>query len=108
MTRIQQKLVRQATLFVNHGGKAVTALLRTVLLALAALFELVGLLFGRLEEAVAVNIKDTEPMKSDKVATVTFPMQQPEEPMGRLAAANLVHESPSILTGTVGGRARRP
>jgi hypothetical protein len=107
MTRTQQKLAKQATLFVNCGGKAVTALLRVVLLVVAVLFEAIGILFSQIEEAIAASIKDTEAApKGQKVSAVAFPLASTEDPMGRLSA-NLAPEHAGMLTGTVGGRPRR-
>jgi hypothetical protein len=108
MTKIQQKLARQMTLVVNCGGKAITALLRMLLLVVAALFEGVSLFFSRLEEVVAVESNETEAArKNAEVRAVSFPAVPAEDSMGRLPSG-LVHEPAAILTGTAGGRQRRP
>ena len=53
MTKTQQKLARQATIFLNCGGKALTALLRMLLLSFAVVFEGVSKAFLLLDNSIS-------------------------------------------------------
>lgn len=60
MTKTQQKLERQLTVVLNCGGKALTALLRILLLFVAVVFEGVSRAFLFLDNIIADDIRETE------------------------------------------------
>lgn len=60
MTKTQQKLARQGTIVLNFGGKALTALLRILLLSVAVVFEGVSRVFLFLDDIIADDIRETE------------------------------------------------
>jgi hypothetical protein len=73
MTKTQQGLARQATIFINCGGKALTALLRMLLLSVAVFFEAVGRVFASVEKVVGSELTQMERgRKRAQVLDVTY------------------------------------
>jgi hypothetical protein len=105
MTKTQQKLTRQVTIFLNSGGKAVTAVLRLLLLAVAVLFEAVSIFFSRIEEVLASNLSETEAAnKHHEAHAFTLAAEADERKV--VSRPNNFNPEPALLTGTTGGLAR--
>ena len=104
MTKTQQKLARQATLFLNCGGKALTALLRMLLLSVAAVFEGVSKGFLYMDNSIEQDARDAEraQQKSSQVCAITFSAL----PGGKRSPLDeaFAHSSAPALTATAAGR----
>jgi len=73
MTKAQQGLARQATIFITCGGKALTALVRMLLLSLAVLFEAFGRALISLEKLVGVEVAQMDrTRKRARVVELTY------------------------------------
>jgi len=104
MTKTQQKLVRQGTVFVNSGGKAISAVLRIVLLLMAVLFEGISILFSRMEDAIASDLSETE-RANKRNEGLTLSTLSDERDMSHRQGGFATE--PALLTGTSGGLTRR-
>jgi hypothetical protein len=100
MTKTQQKLARQATVFLNCGGKALTALLRMLLLTLAAVFEGVSKVFLFMDNSIEQDARDAEraQQQSSQVCAISFSAL----PGGKRSPLDeaFAHGSAQALTGT--------
>ena len=105
MTKTQQKLARQATIFVNFGGRALTALLRIVLLSIAAVFEAVSRVFLFLEVALERDAVEMDRARK-RTGVRSFTLAIPPDGEGR-RLGDYARESAPALTGTAGKLARR-
>ena len=71
--RSEQKLARQAKIFLNCGGQAMTALLRMLLLSVAIVFERIGGVCLVLETLIGNDAREAErARKSSPVRAITF------------------------------------
>jgi hypothetical protein len=105
MTKTQQKLAREAATFLNCGGKALTALLRMLLLSVAVVFEGIGKIFSVLESSIEHDAREAElARKSRPVRAITFKAMPNGERSG-LEAAYAYKPTPA-LTATTAGRGR--
>ncbi len=104
MTKTQQKLARQATVFLNCGGKALTALLRMLLLTLATVFEGVSKVFLFMDNSIEQDARDAERARqqSSQVCAITF-SALPGGKRSQLDEA-FAHSSAPALTATGTGR----
>jgi hypothetical protein len=102
----QQKLARQATTFLNCGGKAVVALIRMLLLSVAVVFEGIGKTFAALEGLIKEDAFEAErAQKSSPVRAITF-KALPKGERGGLEGAYAYSPAPA-LTGKAVGRGHR-
>jgi hypothetical protein len=103
MTKTQQKLARQAITFLNCGGKALNALLRMLLLAVAVVFEGISRIFLILETSIEQDAREVErARKSSQVRAITF-TTLPIGHRGPLDGA-FAHKPAPALTATAVGR----
>ena len=72
MTKTQQKFARQATTFLNCGGKALTALLRMLLLLFAVVFEGISKIFIILETSIEDTREAEGAGKGSEVRAIEF------------------------------------
>jgi hypothetical protein len=105
MTKTQQKLARQATIFLNCGGKALTALLRMLLLSVATVFEGVSKAFLFMDNSIEQDARDAERAqeeKSSQVCAITFSALSggKRSPLDEAFA----HNSAPAFTATAAGR----
>jgi hypothetical protein len=105
MTKTQQRLARQATTFVNSGGKAISAILRVLLLAVAAALELMSLAFSRIEESLADNETEHASKRNEGRTFVLGPDADERSVVQR--PCGFATEPATLLTGTGGSLARR-
>jgi hypothetical protein len=77
----QQKLARQAVTFLDYGGKAMTALVRTLLLSLAVVFEGIGIVLLVLESSM-----DRDAGKAERVQKSGLEAAYAYKPAPALAA----------------------
>lgn len=105
MTKTQQKLAEQATVFVNSGGKALTAIVQMLLLSLAVLFEAVSLLFSHLDEVIASDFGVAERPKERSETLTLAPLSEQRDIAPR--QGGFATEPATLLTGTTGGLTRR-
>jgi hypothetical protein len=105
MTKTQQKLARHATTFLNCGGKALTALLRMLLLSFAVVFEGISRIFVVLDTSID-DARDVErARKSSEVRAIAF-TALPNGERGPLDRA-FAHNSVRALAATVLGRSHQ-
>ncbi len=104
MTKTQQKLARQAAIFLNCGGKAMTAIMRLMFLAVAVLFEAIGLLFSRIDEVMADTLSEAESKRNE---AHTFTLEKDKEEIAIVPRHGSFASEPAILNGTVGSSLRR-
>jgi hypothetical protein len=104
MTKTQQRLERQATTFVNSGGKALSAILRLLLLGIAVLFEFMILVFSRIEESLADNPNETEhASKRNEGHTFIMGPDSDERTVSVVPRSGaFAHEHATVFTGTGG------
>jgi hypothetical protein len=101
----QQKLARQAITFLDYGGKAMTALVRMLLLSLAVVFEGIGIVLLVLESSMdheagkAERVRKGSPVRAIKFKTL------PHGERSGLEAAYAYKSAPA-LAATASGRAR--
>ena len=104
MTKTQQKLARQATIFLNCGGKALTALLRMLLLSVATVFEGVSKSFLLMDDSIEQDAREAEraQQKSSQVCAITFSAL----PGGKRSPLDeaFANSSAPALTATAAGR----
>lgn len=69
----EQKLARQAMMFLDYGGKTLTTLLRMLLLAVVVVFEGIGRVFLALETLVENDAREVErAQKGIQVGAIAF------------------------------------
>lgn len=101
----QQKLARQAVTFLDYGGKAMTALVRMLLLSLAVVFEGIGIVLLVLESSMDRDAGKAERVqKSGPVRAIKF-KALPNGERGGLEAAYAYKPAPA-LAATTAGRSR--
>jgi len=106
MTKTQQKLAEQATVFVNSGGKALTAIVQILLLSLAVLFEAVSLLFSHLDEVITTTELGVAERPKERSETLTLaPLSEQRDIAPR--QGGFATEPATLMTGTTGGLTRR-
>jgi len=105
MTKTQQKLAEQATVFVNSGGKALTAIVQMLLLSLAVLFEAVSLLFSHLNETITTTELGVAGPSKQRSETLTLASSEQRDIAPR--QGGFATEPATLMTGTTGGLTRR-
>jgi hypothetical protein len=117
MTKTQQKLAEQTTIFLNSGGRAITAVFRILLLTVAVLFEAIGLLLSGVEDLMPNTGSEAE---RDEKRTEKFTLAPLQAQGPRLAGSSGTAASDesrdlrpdnrvpaALFTGTVGALSRR-
>jgi hypothetical protein len=100
MTKTQQKFARQATTFLNCGGKALTALLRMLLLLVAVVFEGISKIFLILETSTEDTQENERARRGSEVHAIEFtPL-----PDGQRLDRAFARDSSRTLAATAGGR----
>jgi len=105
MTKTQQKLAEQAAVFVNSGGKALTAIVQILLLSVAVLFEAVSLLFSHLDDVIATDLKETQSANERSETLTLAPLSDGRDLAPR--QGSFATEPATLMTGTTGGLTRR-
>ncbi len=102
MTKTQQKFARQATTFLNCGGKALTALLHMLLLLFAVVFEGISKIFVTLETSIEDTREIERAGKGSEVRAINL-TALPDEERGPLDRA-FARVSARTLAATAVGR----
>lgn len=101
MTKTQQKLARQATVFLNCGGRVVTAVIRMLLLSVAVVFESVSRVCLFLDTAIENDARETERAQKRNVAGMTLTAVPSGE---RISLEGAYTQHAQVLPRAVGGR----
>lgn len=103
MTKTQQKLARQAMTLLDHGGKALTALIGMLLLAVAVVFEGIGGVALVLATLIERDVCGAEcRQKSSRVRAIRL-TAMPSEKRNQLQGAYSRNPA-SALTAAAGGK----